>query len=72
MSAMALNDCCAKEAASSLDKHLSIATCDICGRLLIAYGDEQTYRLTVEELESKDVGFDTGESGSLWIVAKQR
>jgi hypothetical protein len=69
---MALKDCCAKEAATNLTKHLDIATCEGCGRLLLAYGDENTFRLTVEELESKDVGFDADDAGPLWIVAKER
>ncbi len=72
MPAMALKECCAKEAGTSLSKHLDIATCDVCGRLLLAYGDEETYRLTVEELESREVGFDADDSGPLWIIAKER
>jgi len=69
---MTLTDCCAREAAKSLAKHLDVATCDGCSRLLLAYGDETTFQLTVDELDVKNVGFDTGRQGQLWVVAKER
>ena len=69
---MALKECCAGEAAKSLAKHIDVATCDGCGRLLLAYGDETTFQLTVDELDVKKVGFDTGSQGQLWVVAKER
>jgi len=69
---MPLKDCCATEAARTLHKHRDVATCDGCGRLLLAYGDETTFQLTVDELDVKDVGCDTGQHGGLWIVAKER
>ncbi|MGD8330849.1 MAG: hypothetical protein PVJ49_15580 [Acidobacteriota bacterium] len=69
---MALKDCCAQEAERSLRKHRDVAVCDGCGRLVLAYGDETTFQLTVDELDAKDVGYDTGRHGNLWIVAKER
>ncbi len=69
---MSLRDCCSVEAGKSLEKHRDVATCDDCGRLLLAYGDETTYQLTVDELDANNVGFDTGRHGSLWVVAKER
>ena len=69
---MALKDCCAKEAERSARKHRDVAVCDGCGRLLLAYGDEGTFRLMVDELDAKDVAYDTGKHGQLWIVAKAR
>lgn len=69
---MPLNDCCAAEAERSLRKHRDIAVCDGCGRLLLAYGDEATFQLTVDELDANDVTYDTGRHGALWIVAKER
>jgi len=69
---MALKDCCAKEAARTARKHRDVATCDGCARLLIAYGDETTFQLTVDELDAKDVAYDTGYIGSVWVVAKER
>ncbi len=69
---MPLKHCCEQEAEKNLAKHRDIATCDECGRLLLAYADGATYNLTVEELESKGANFDTGEHNSLWVVAKRR
>jgi hypothetical protein len=60
---MPLKDCCAREAAHTVRRHRDVSTCDGCGRLLIAYADE---------LEAKDVSYDTGRHKGLWIVAKQR
>lgn len=69
---MALKDCCQREAVASLEKHKDIAICDGCGYLLLAYGDKDTYNLTLEELASKGATFDKGVQGPLWVVAKQR
>ena len=69
---MGLKDCCAKEAERTVRKHRDVSTCDRCGRLLLAYADETTFQLTVDELDAKDVGYDTGRHGALWVVAKER
>lgn len=69
---MTLRDCCAAEAGKTLAKHRDVATCDGCGRLLLAYGDETTFQLTVDEFEAREVGYDTGRKGELWVVAKER
>jgi len=69
---MTLKDCCIKEAERTLRKHRDVATCDGCGRLLLAYSDETTYQLTVDELDAKDVGYQAGRHRDLWVVAKER
>lgn len=69
---MSLARCCTDEARASLDKHGDIATCDACGRLLLAYEDEHSFQLTVEEMESKDATFDTDRVGSLYVISKAR
>lgn len=69
---MALQECCTREAADNLTGHRDVATCDGCGRLLLAYGDEETFRMTVEELESRGADFESGRQGELWVVAKAR
>jgi hypothetical protein len=53
-------------------KHRDVAVCDGCGRLVLAYGDETTFQLTVDELDAKDVGYATGRHGPLWVIAKER
>lgn len=67
-----LRDCCAAEATESLESHRDVATCDECGSLLLAYGNEEDYRSTIEELERMDASFQAGTAGELRVVAKQR
>lgn len=69
---MSLKECCKTEAAASLERHRDVATCDGCGNLLLAYGDRDTFDLTVQELESRGVDFDTGRQEELWVVSKER
>ena len=69
---MNLKACCAKEAKYRLKKHIDVATCDGCGRLVLAYGHETTYQLTVDELEARGDDYTTGRQDDLWIVAKVR
>ena len=69
---MPLKDCCSREAGRTLRSNHDVATCDGCNRLLIAYSDETTFQLTVDELDAKDVGYDAGTHGALWVVAKER
>jgi hypothetical protein len=67
-----LNSCCLEEAKISLARHRDVATCDRCGRLLLAYGDDRDYRSAVEELTRRRVPFETGAVGELRILAKPR
>ena len=67
-----LDDCCRKEARASLKRHRAIATCDRCGRLLLAYGNDVDFERTVKELAERDVDFTAGEQGDLKIIAKER
>jgi len=69
---MSLKECCRQEAADSLEGHRDVATCDGCGNLLLAYEDQQTFDLTVQELESRGAGFATGEETGLRVVSKER
>ncbi len=69
---MPLKECCAREAEHTVRKHRDVATCDDCGRLLLGYADEATFQLTLDELDARDVGYDSGRHGNLWLVAKER
>lgn len=64
--------CCLEEATESLRKHRDVATCDRCGRLLLAYGNSRDFEATVEELRGHGVELETAELGPLRIVAKPR
>ena len=66
----ALKACCRKEAEKSLRRHRDVATCDSCGALLLAYGNDIDYRRTMEELDNHDVDYETGAHGKLKVIAK--
>jgi hypothetical protein len=64
--------CCIEEAGRSLKRHRDVATCDGCGRLLLAYDDDRDFESAVEELTRHEVAFETGASGKLNVIAKAR
>jgi len=65
-----MNDCCSREAKLHLDKHRDVATCDECGALLLAYGNDRDFRSMVAELEQRGLDYETERVGKLFIVAK--
>jgi len=67
---MPLSECCKKEAQATLRRNHDVATCDTCGSLLLAYTEEETFNLTVNEMESEGATFSTDRLESLYIVAK--
>lgn len=67
-----MKDCCRAEAGRSLKRHRDVATCDDCGALLLAYGNQTDYERTVAELKEHGVEAETDVQGSLRIVAKPR
>ena len=69
---MDLPDCCANEAQRTLRHHHDIATCDVCDSLLLAYGDERTFKLTIDELDERCANFSTGSVAGLHVIAKRK
>ena len=67
-----MKSCCLDEAKTSLGRHRDVATCDACGRLLLAYGNLRDFEATVDELLRHGVEIETAELGALRIVAKPR
>lgn len=67
-----MKPCCTLEASRSLKQHRDVATCDACGRLLLAYGNDGDFESAIEELTRHGVSFETGESGRLKWIAKAR
>ena len=65
-----MNACCRKEAKRNLKKHRDVARCDVCGALILAYGNERDFGSTVEELEGRGIGYQTERMGKLFILAK--
>jgi hypothetical protein len=74
----AVKSCCLAEARKSLKRPRDVATCDECGSLLLAYGNERDFQNTIEELMRHGVAFEaapaevSGVTGGLAIVAKVR
>jgi hypothetical protein len=67
--------CCLAEARKSLKRARDVATCDECGSLLLAYGNERDFRAAIEELMRHGVAFESAPAdvtGGLAIVAKPR
>jgi hypothetical protein len=70
-----LKSCCLAEARKSLKRPRDVATCDECGSLLLAYGNQRDFESALEELTRHGVAFEAEPappSGGLAIVAKQR
>jgi len=67
-----LSSCCQKEAERSLRKHRHVATCDVCGNLVLGYDDDADAERTLEELTNHQISFQTGRCGRLRIVAYKR
>jgi len=67
-----LSPCCQKEADRNLRRHRAVAVCDVCGSLLLAYGNDVDFERTVQELTELEVPFRTGSRGELRVVAKDR
>lgn len=66
-----MKPCCEKEA-RALERHRDVATCDTCGALLLAYGNDRDFERTLEELTQHGVEHETITIGKLRIVAKTR
>lgn len=67
-----MKGCCLDEARKSLEHHRDVATCDTCGALLLAYGNELDYQRTLDELTRHGVAFETSLLRNLFIVAKSK
>lgn len=65
-----MKQCCLKEAKLHLNRHRDVATCDECGALLLAYGNDRDFHSTVAELEDRGLDYETEKVGKLFIVAK--
>jgi hypothetical protein len=67
-----LEPCCVEESKRNLARHRDVATCDGCGALLLAYGNQRDYERTLEELSHHGIPFRTGEISGLRVISKQR
>ncbi|MGH9332825.1 MAG: hypothetical protein ACRD21_03640 [Vicinamibacteria bacterium] len=53
-------------------KHRDVATCDVCGSLLLAYENDRDFDNTLQELTRHGVVFETEALGKLKVVSKAR
>jgi len=67
-----MKECCREESTKSLRRHRDVATCDDCGALLLAYGNDTDFERTVEELDQHGVDYQTETLGKLKVVAKAK
>jgi hypothetical protein len=67
-----LKSCCLEEARRSLRRHRDVATCDGCGALLLAYGNDTDFDRTLDELGKHGVEFETETLGKLKLVSKSK
>ncbi len=70
-----LKSCCLAEARKTLKRARDVATCDVCGRLLLAYGNARDFESTLEELTRHGIAFESlpaPAEGGLAVVAKER
>ena len=68
----AFSPCCQASARRYLRKHRDVATCDTCGMLLLAYGNERDYDETRKALTEQGTPFSSMTQGSLKVIAKPR
>ena len=55
-----------------LKKDRSVATCDGCGHLLMAYGNERDFEETKKALTAQGMSFDAELFGTLQVISKPR
>ena len=65
-----MKDCCRREIERHLKQHRDVARCDDCGSLLLAYGNEQDFQATCDELGHHDASYETLVTETLWVVVK--
>ena len=63
--------CCQKEIQSSIKKHRDVLSCDTCGRLILAYGNEDDFQKMITELKTSQTAFEITTLGKLQIVIKE-
>jgi len=67
-----MKPCCSSSAQAYLKKHRDVATCDGCGHLLLAYGNQRDFKEAEKALSSQGIPFETEQRGSLQILIKSR
>lgn len=69
---MTMNPCCLQSTKRFIKKHRDVATCDVCGHLLMAYGNTKDFEETKKALTAQAMPFDAEPFGSLQVISKPR
>ncbi|HET6464749.1 MAG TPA: hypothetical protein VFH55_03960 [Nitrospiria bacterium] len=67
-----MNPCCLQSMKRYIKKQRDVATCDGCGRLLLAYGDPRDLEETKKALTAEGMPFEVEVFGNLQVIAKPR
>lgn len=67
-----MNPCCPQSMKRFIKKHRDVATCDGCGNLLMAYGNERDFEETKKALTAQGMPFEVGTFGTLQVISKPR
>jgi len=67
-----MKPCCLAAIRVYLKKPRQAATCDGCGCLLLAYGDERDFEEAKKALSNQGIPFEVEQRGPLRILAKAR
>jgi len=65
-----MKPCCQKEIEKSVKKHRDVVRCDACGRLILAYGNDDDFQKMITELKSRQTSFEITTFGKLQLVVK--
>ena len=69
---LAVKSCCLGSIRRYIRKPRDVATCDGCGWLLLAYGNERDFEETMKALTSQQMPFEFGNVKRLRVIAKPR
>jgi hypothetical protein len=65
-----MKTCCQKEMQSSIKKHRDVVRCDTCGKLILAYGNDEDFQKIMTQLKDTLIPFEITTFGKLQIVIK--
>ena len=67
-----MKSCCLESIKKYLSKHRDVATCDGCGALLLAYGNERDLEAMKQALGAQGVPYEVESHGKLTVIGKPR
>lgn len=67
-----MKPCCLASIRAYLKKPRDVATCDGCGHLLLAYGNDRDFQEAQKALSGQGIRFEVEHEGPLHILGKPR